>query len=322
LYDQRRLDRLGLLGKARLFTACFRNRFIIEPVAATHIYPKVNYQHLPVRNGGLHTIADIYMLKPALSLFLLLQLFEQPLMAADNATLLIVRGNGDYSPHEMIGPDNKLTGIHIELVRAVAKLQNISVEIRSVPWSRAVHLLQMGEADAITYIGKTAAREKFAIFYEGNVLSTAHNGFFVLKEKSNVFKYTGDLKQFSGYIIGTLNGYSYGNLFDSADYLTKDSGANTENTLLDKLVRGRFLVAITNVDRMSYIASKKNIGDKIVFLRPFMPGVKQYIAFSKKRQHQKIAREFATALTNFKKTQEYRQILVKYGLLKALVKAE
>ena len=248
--------------------------------------------------------------------------FDQALMAASNTTLLIVRGNGDYSPHEMIGSDNKLTGVHIDIVLAVARLQNISVQIKSVPWSRAVHMLKVGEADAITYIGKTVAREQFAIFDEGNVLSTARNGFLVLKENLSEIKYSGDLKQLNGYTIGTLNGYSYGDLFDSADYLTKDSGANNENTLLEKLIRGRFLIAITNVDRMSYIASKKSTGSKIVFLRPFMPGIKQYIAFSKKRRHQKIAAEFAATLTKFKKTLEYRQLLAKYGLLKALESVE
>ncbi|EPJ53727.1 MAG: hypothetical protein OFPI_09290 [Osedax symbiont Rs2] len=257
------------------------------------------------------------MLKTFVIFIALFLHFNQALMAANNATLVIVRGNGDYSPHEMIGPDNKLTGVHIDIVLAIAKLQNISVQIKSFPWRRALHLLQVGEADAIIYIGKTTAREQFAIFDEGNVLSTARNGFFVLKEQLAEIKYQGDLRQLAGFTIGTLNGYSYGDVFDNADFLTKDSGADNEKTLLDKLIRGRFKVAITNVDRMSYIASKKNAAAKIVFLRPFMPGIKQYIAFSKKRGHQKIADEFATALEKFKKTLEYRQILAKYGLLKA-----
>ena len=254
------------------------------------------------------------MLKTLFFLILSSLLINPPLLASDTNKIVIVRGNGDYSPYEMITDDNQLIGVHVEIVRAVAKLLKMPIEIQSLPWSRALHLMENGEADAITYIGKTLEREQFAIFYEGNVLSIVRNGFFILKEKSAEINYTGKLQQLIGYKIGTLNGYSYGDLFDSADYLTKDNGVNTEDILLNKLIRGRFVVGIANIDRMSYIATRKNSRNKITFLKPYMPGVKQYIAFSKMRRHQQLAREFAAALTTFKTTSEYRQILAKYGL--------
>jgi len=255
------------------------------------------------------------MLKAFFSLVLFTSLNAHSLLADEVRKLTIVRGDGNYSPYEMMTPDNQLTGIHIEVVHAVAKILKTPVEFKTLPWSRALHWVELGKADAITYIGKTPEREKFAVFHEGNVLNFSQNAFFTLKEnlqKCNVF--TGDLRQFEGNKIGILNGYSYGKEFDSADYLIKDDGADTEYILFKKLIKGRFLIGIANIDTITYIAKQEDLMDRIVFMKPYMPSIKQYIAFSKSDRNKKIASDFAVALSHFKTTHEYRSILAKYGL--------
>jgi polar amino acid transport system substrate-binding protein len=255
------------------------------------------------------------MLKAVFIFILSVHLISQPLLAEEESTLTIVRGQGDYSPFEMLNADNQLTGVHIDIVRAVAKLTDTRIKFKSLPWSRALHWLEVGKADAITYIGKTLEREEFAIFDNRNVLSTSHNAFFTLKTNlPECNTYTGDLKQFIGNKIGVLNGYSYGDAFDNADYLTKDDGANTEDILFQKLIKGRFLIGIANINTITYIAKKEDFTDKIVFLEPHMPGIKQYIAFSKTPDNAVIADKFGAALTAFKTTAHYREILAKYGL--------
>ncbi|MCJ8338101.1 MAG: transporter substrate-binding domain-containing protein [Pseudomonadales bacterium] len=254
------------------------------------------------------------MLKTLICCILSSLLFSQPLVAGNTKSIVILRGNGYYPPNEMMDADKQLNGVHIDIVRAVAKVLNISIEIKSLPWNRALHLMKKGEADAITHIGKTPEREKFVIFDEGNILSVTRNGFFILKQNSADFNYTGELQQLTGTTIGTINGYSYGNDFDSADYLSKETGTDSEEVLLSQLIRGRFPIAISKIDRIYFIANRRNLRNKITFLKPYMPGVEQYIAFSKVRHHQQLAREFAAALSTFKTTPEYRQILTKYGL--------
>ena len=81
---------------------------------------------------------------------------------------------------------------------AVAKVLNISIEIKSLPWNCTLHLMKKGEVDAITHIGKTPQREKFVIFDEGNILSITRNGFFILKQNSADFNHTGKLPQLTG----------------------------------------------------------------------------------------------------------------------------
>jgi len=254
------------------------------------------------------------MLNKLIYLILFSLLINSPLQARSTETIVIVRGNGYYPPNEMMDADQQLSGVHIDIVRAVAKLLNMPIEIKSLPWNRALHLMEKGEADAITHIGKTPEREKFALFYEGNTLSTTRNGFFILKENAADFNYTGELQQLTDNTIGTINGYSYGIAFDSAEYLNRDTGTDTEEVLLSKLIRGRFPIAISKIDRIYFIANKNKVRDKIIFLKPYMPGVEQYIAFSKVLNHQKIGLKFAAALSMFKTTAQYRQILAKYGL--------
>lgn len=254
-------------------------------------------------------------MKIILPIFLCSFLFyHASLQANDMDSVVILRGDGNYPPYEMTASDKQLTGVHIELVRKVANLLDIPIDIRSVPWNRALHLMEIGQADAITYIGKTDEREKFAIFNEGNIISIARNGFFVLQGEQGKINYSGKLTQLIGYKIGVLNGYSYGAAFDAATYLLKDSGADTEEVLLKKLLVGRFPIAISNVDNILYLENSLFQTRKVVFLRPFMRGINQYIAFSKVRNHQKLAEKFANALTAFKKTKDYRLLLIKYGL--------
>ena len=55
--------------------------------------------------------------------------------------LSIVRGDGDYPPYEMI-LDGKLKGVHVDLVKRVAAKLDFKVEFESVPWSRAVAMIE------------------------------------------------------------------------------------------------------------------------------------------------------------------------------------
>ena len=52
-----------------------------------------------------------------------------------------MRGDDDYPPNEM-EVDGKLTGIHIDVVRAVAENLGLKIVFKSVPWDRAVEMIQ------------------------------------------------------------------------------------------------------------------------------------------------------------------------------------
>ena len=95
--------------------------------------------------------------------------------------LLIVHADGVFPPNEMM-EGARVRGVHIDLIQAAADKVGVSVVFRTYPWKRAMIMLQRGEADAITYMGRTPAREQYGVFVEGNLLSRTHHGFLALKD--------------------------------------------------------------------------------------------------------------------------------------------
>lgn len=235
--------------------------------------------------------------------------------SARSAEIVVARGgDGFYPPNDMI-INNTLTGFHIDLVNAVARKLNIDVIFKTYPWKRSLIMLKDGELDAVTYMTRTREREQFGYFFEENVLSVTQFGFFVLKERAREIVYSGDFKQLQPYTIGTIRGYSYGHAFDEAAYLRKDDGANTETEQLYKLMGRRFDIGIGVVARIRYIANQMGIADQIVFLNPYLAQIPCYIVFSKKKNHEQLAKQFAEAMKSFKKTDSYQALVVKYGIL-------
>ena len=119
-------------------------------------------------------ILSIYLL--ASSSFIAVALAED--------TIVVVRGDENYPPNEMLIND-KLVGIHIDLTREVAASMNLNINYISVPWKRAVRLVQKGSVDAISYLDKTPEREEFAIFNDGNIISSYNFVFIILKIKTS-----------------------------------------------------------------------------------------------------------------------------------------
>lgn len=230
--------------------------------------------------------------------------------------LLVVHADGFFPPNEMVEGE-KVRGVHIDLIQAAADRLGVSLVFRSYPWKRAMIMLQRGEADAITYMGKTPEREQFGIFVEGNILSLTHNGFFTLKEQAGKITYSGDLQTLRDHTIGAIRGRAYYAEFDQAKFLQKDDGAVDEEALLKKLITGRVDLAIGSVSRMRYVAQNLNVADKIVFLQPYAPPINNYLVFSKAKNHAQLANRFATAMESVKRSGAYQDILKRY-----LVKAE
>ncbi len=231
------------------------------------------------------------------------------------AELLIARGDGFYPPNEMV-IDGKLTGFHVDLINEVGKSIGLEVKWQSVPWARAQVMAKNGEVDALSYVSKTPEREQFGYFIDGNVTSTTQNGFFVPKGNPKGVKYSGDLKLMQPFAFGTIRGFSYSPEFDQASFLRKDDGAANEEQLLVKFSGGRFDVGIGVVSRIRYIAEQMKLGDSLEFIKPYLNERPAYLMFckAKSKDGDATARKFADAMTAFKKTPRYGELLQKYKL--------
>jgi polar amino acid transport system substrate-binding protein len=254
------------------------------------------------------------LIKVQICLFSLLFIIN-PLEGTSDTThkeILIVRGNGNYPPNEM-EINGHLVGVHIDLIKEVSAILKHKVVFKSVPWKRAVNMLKYGAADAITFFGKNPEREKFTYYFDGNITSITENAFVVLKNREKEIKYSGAIKEFESYRIGTLRGYLYGPAFDSATYLKKHI-VDKMDQLLNLLIAQRIDLGIVYKDGIKYTYQQTGFLDNVTFLQPPASYVPNYLGFSKARKHQQLAKKFSEAMEAFKKTVIYQKILKKYGL--------
>jgi polar amino acid transport system substrate-binding protein len=228
--------------------------------------------------------------------------------------LLVVRPDGSWPPWETV-VNGEPVGIHIDLVRSVSKALGVPVVVKSYPWLRAIRMLKQGEADAITYMSRTAEREQFGYFMEGNVLSSTRIGFFVLKSNEDRFRFSGDLTSLKGYTLGTCRGFSYGEQFDKAGFLNKVDGASDEYALLKMIAAGHVQIGVGYVGDMKLAAERLGMSDNISLLSPLLAERRDlYLVFSKAKQHQDLAKRFSDAMKAYKQTPDYRALLKSYNV--------
>ncbi|MBN1971684.1 MAG: transporter substrate-binding domain-containing protein [Candidatus Delongbacteria bacterium] len=130
----------------------------------------------------------------------------------------IVRGDASYYPYEIMNADDTVSGLYFDIVDSICCRLNLVVEVKSLPWKRAILMIKTGEADAITCFGRSIEREEFAIYHENNILSNSCFNFFTLKENSEKIIYSGNLNELAGYKISLVMGYFYNNVFDDVDF--------------------------------------------------------------------------------------------------------
>ncbi len=246
--------------------------------------------------------------------FFLLCLLWSPFSASQEINareIEVVRGDGDYSPYEMV-IEGKLTGFHIELAEVIAKQLNIKLIFESLPWKRALAMVENGLVDAITYVGKNPRRERYIIFTPGNELSWAVFGLVLLDKRKNEIQFSNDdLASLSRYKIGQLLGYSYGNEFDTSSLVR--SFFNNNDQLIGMLRTKRIDIAILNKEEYQNQNYNEDRDQPKLAVLDNLIGTGNFIGFSRKLKLEGLSKQFSKALINFKKTPEFRDLQKKYG---------
>jgi polar amino acid transport system substrate-binding protein len=254
--------------------------------------------------------------------------------------LLVARGNGNIPPFEWEN-ENGVQGIHIDLVRAVGKRLGYKVDFETVAWKRALIKMQVKACDAITYVSKTVDREEFIFFMEGNIISKTNVHFFTIdqtekKEKMTFWKIR-SFKDFKEWISGKepppfepLNidrsiynlkenkfavqkGYSYGDEFENIEGINKVF-AGTIYDLKNYILSGEANIGLVDIDYFSSLFKDESFFKRVRFSKdPYFVSM-NYIGFSKKPQNLELAKKFADEMIAFKKTQDYKDLLLKYNI--------
>jgi polar amino acid transport system substrate-binding protein len=227
--------------------------------------------------------------------------------------VIIVRGEGVYPPNEML-MNGELAGIHIDLIRAVADVLDLRVTFQSLPWKTAIAMLESGQADAITYLNPTPEREQFAIFLDGNTLSEKT---FVLVARPDVAALIDSpfdserLKRFGP--IGIRTADNIGPQAARLEGLPRYE-ADSLPQLITLLRSGELALAVMCWQEVRDHYATTMLMDELTPISPPIYSTKAYIAFSKVRQREDLAQQFARALHHFKQTPHYSRLLHRYQM--------
>ena len=205
---------------------------------------------------------------------------------------------------------NRAKGFEIDIFRAVMGRMGVKAEFSQFPFKRCLKMIQDGKAHAIISVLKAPDRMSYILFPNASI-SISKTLFFTRAGKD--ISYKGSLKDLQKYTIGVISGFTYGKIFDDATYLKKEEVLDAER-LINMVVNGRHDLGVENQAVIKGVARKLGVERSIRFLYPPVHTQRLYVGFSKAKGLQKFAADFSEALSQFKRTNEYREILSKYGI--------
>lgn len=226
------------------------------------------------------------------------------------ASELVVGTSTGYPPYYYM-ENGTLTGACIEIISHTAQSLGRTAAYKQYPWKRMLYSGKTGRVDAIMPLFKTPEREKFLLFPDADLVLEENH---ISTRKAAPVHFSGKLTDIAPHSVGVVTGYSYGRAFDTASYLNKIEARNDLN-LMQMFKYRRFTVGVGNHHVVRYFANQVGGVHDLVFLDPPLTRAPLYIAFSRKKGHAQLAAEFSKALRDFKRTQIYRNIVKRYGMV-------
>jgi polar amino acid transport system substrate-binding protein len=229
----------------------------------------------------------------------------------------------DNRPFEYVDEQGHITGFHSELVRAVAARLGWQLQFLRVPWKRAQYMLENGQVDAVSYMGSTPERQKYALFLDGNMLHVQHNTLFIRKEDQGRIRYQAPVTEMmKHWRFGAPQGYVLGKELDTAikGEPSVDLTAHTQAQLLAMLIAKRLDVVAAEVLALQLVKPTIRDVDKLVQALPgaIFSGNPMYIAFPLKGDGPARARQFAAAYAKVRQSEEYPLLVARFHVLDRL----
>lgn len=207
--------------------------------------------------------------------------------------------------------EGKAVGIDVDTALAVLNRMGYIGRIEMLPWKRCLALVKNLQADAILSAAVTNERKAFLYFPEEPV-SKGDTVFFKRKGEDIAISRLADLE---GLRVGAMLGYKYCEELDESPYFASASRVANLEQSFNMLINER-IDLVVEVDAAGiYKAKEMNIYDDVSLISSARYCTsRNHLAFAMKSEYEKLASEFSKELIKFKATQDYRNILTKYGL--------
>lgn len=214
----------------------------------------------------------------------------------------------DWEPY--IGRNLKNQGYVAEIVREAFKRSGYSVDLKFMPWARAVRMARIGRVDGYFpeyYSEDVKSHSIFSAPFKGGPM-----GFFARKGRNISYTKLQDLKPYS---IGVVRGYVNTEAFDKATYLNRQE-ATDDITNLKKLLKGRIDLMVSDKFVGLYILEKNmpDEKDQVEFMEPPLENKDLFVCFPKNLPgSNKIMTDFNDGLIKIKDDGTLDRIMKRHG---------
>jgi len=217
----------------------------------------------------------------------------------------------DQWPPYVYLENDKVVGIDVEIALAVLKRIGIKGNINLLPWKRSLTLVKNLEADAILSAAITNDRKQFLNF-PLEPISRGATVFFQRKPRNIIADGLDDL---DGLKVGAMLGYKYCDELDRSPVLLSASRVASLDQSFNMLMSDRIDVVVESDAVGMYKIKEMGLLDKISIVNnSSYCSVGNFLAFAKKPGSKVLAENFSAELIKFKTTDEYKEILTKYGM--------
>ena len=220
-----------------------------------------------------------------------------------------------WKPYQLKNENGDLTGLGIDMVRAVLENMDEPYKWQNTPWKRAIKDLKEGYLDAGLGASITEERKKWGLFSDPYRQESAV--LFVRKEKKDAYDFE-TLEDIIGsdFTLGVTRGYYYGpeyeRLMEQKTFSRHVEEVKVNENNYKKLRRGRIDGFLA--DPVSGTAGLKALGilDMVAVhpMKVFSNDI--HVIFSKKRVSPEYVEKFNKSLKKVKKSGQYDRIMRRY----------
>jgi len=216
---------------------------------------------------------------------------------------------GDPWP-PFLDPESPNEGIVLEIARAAYKTQGYEVEMKFVPWARAVHGVKEADYDVLLGTWHTKEREEFLLFSDAYL----ENEIKFIKREDDSFEFTG-MDSLTDKNVGIVRGYGYGDEFLNATNFRRPEGKDLLISI-KKLVNDRIDLTLEDeiVARAMLKKQAPHLLKKIKFTKNALSTNSLHVTSGlKNSKHKEYIKAFNEGFKEIKSNGSFEKILKKYG---------
>ena len=201
--------------------------------------------------------------------------------------------------------DNHFSGMGPEILRVLAPQLGQPLHFDLFPWARAQSMVAQGQADLL--VGPYKSPERLTLF------SFCERPFYVdqmvfFTRANAVFEWNGDYAALRGKRIVAINGWAYGDEFDSARRLMNISLTNSVEAALAMLSHGRVDLFATNRRNTEPVIPLLALEGKVEALSRIIALQRGYFAFPKRPEYEAALDRFDRAFNAYVDAGELRKL--------------